>query len=112
MRDRSQTFERLLAVWSGEADLAELESLLAPDYQGHVGSRQRDPGRLKKDIVAYRHRVPGVRFRVEHQFGENDYLATRLSATAADRTIFGLNISRWEGNLLAEEWAIWETFDA
>lgn len=26
------------------------------------------------------------------------------------RTICGLNISRWEDGLLAEEWAVWETF--
>jgi hypothetical protein len=60
--------------------------------------------------VAYRERTPDVRFRSEHQFGEGDYLATRLTATAAGQTICGLNISRWEDGLLAEEWALWEPF--
>ena len=108
--DRSETFARLLAVWNGEADPTELDAMLAASYQGHLGSRSRDAVDLKRDIVAYRARVPDVRFHPEHQFGEGDYLATRLTATAAGRTIAGLNISRWEGGLLAEEWAIWEPF--
>jgi hypothetical protein len=112
MRDRHETFERLLAVWNGEADVDELDSLLAPAYLGHLGSRDRDAARLREDIVSYRTRVPGACFRAEHQFGEGDYLATRLTAATAagGETICGLNMSRWEGGLLAEEWAIWESF--
>jgi hypothetical protein len=113
--DRRRTFARLLAVWNGEADLDELDSLVSPTYRGHLGLRDRDSARLKQDIAAYRERVLGVRFRVEHQFGEGDYLASRLTAhapaiAAAEAVVCGLNISRWEDGLLAEEWAVWETF--
>ena len=91
---------------------SELDSLLAPSYRGHLGSRSRDAATLKQDIVAYRERTPDVRFRPEHQFGDGDYLATRLTATAGGRTICGLNVSRWEDGRLAEEWAVWEPFSS
>jgi hypothetical protein len=107
---RRDAFGRLLAVWNGDADLTELDLLITASYRGHLGSRERDADQLKDDIAAYRRRVPGVRFTAEHQFGEGDYLATRLTASAGSRTIAGLNVSRWEDDLLAEEWAIWETF--
>lgn len=104
------SFGRLLAVWNGEEPLEALDSLLVEGYRGHLGSTDRDADRLKEDIAAYRRRAPDVRFTVEHQFREGDHLATRLTASAGGRTIRGLNVSRWENDLLAEEWAMWETF--
>ena len=53
MTDSLQMFAKLLAVWNGEAPLATLDSILAHDYLGHVGSRDRDTALLKKDIAAY-----------------------------------------------------------
>ena len=115
MADR-KTFERLLAVWNGEADLGELDKLVSPTYRGHLGSSERGLAQLRQDIAAYRERVPDVRFRVEHQFGKGDYLASRLIAealtTGSVTSICGINISRWENGLLTEEWAVWETFGA
>lgn len=105
-----EIFGRLLAVWNGDERLDALDSLLAEGYRGHLGSGDRDGAQLKKDIAAYRRRVPDVRFTAEHQFAEGDFLATRLTAIAGGRTITGLNISRWENGLLAEEWAVWESF--
>ena len=111
MSSPSEGFAQLLAVWNGQIDASLLDSLLAPSYVGHLGSKCRDVGALKRDIAAYRRRTPDVRFRPEHQFSDGAYLAARLTATAGNQTVSGLNISRWEGGLLAEEWAIWETFD-
>jgi hypothetical protein len=112
MRSSDAAFARYLAVWNGDEDFTELDSLLSPTFRGHLGSRTRDARQLKDDIVAYRDGAPGVRFRVEHQFGDHDWLATRLTAKADGRTISGLNISRWEDGRLVEEWAVWETFGA
>jgi len=112
-----ETFARLLDVWNGEAALDELDALVSASYRGHLGSRERDLARLKQDIAEYRERVPGVRFSVEHQFGQDEDLATRLTAHApageagTPTAISGLNISRWDNGLLAEEWAVWEAFD-
>jgi predicted ester cyclase len=113
--DRRESFARLLAIWNGKVALEELDSLVSPTYRGHIGSRDRDLERLKQDIVEYRERVPGVQFCVEHQVGEGPHLATRLTARAHAASenvaaVCGLNISRWEDGLLAEEWAVWETF--
>jgi hypothetical protein len=68
---------------------------------------------LKEDIIAYRDRATGVQFEVMHRFSDGDYVATRVVAHATDSAIraplsaCGLNISRWEDGLLAEEWAVW-----
>jgi hypothetical protein len=115
--DWRETFEGVRAVWSGEADVDDLDRLVAPNYRGHLGSRDRDLAQLKHDIVAYRAAAPNVEFRLEHQFGEGDCVATRWTAsrnveTEAQESICGINISRWENGLLAEEWAVWESFSA
>jgi hypothetical protein len=107
---RNATFARLLAVWNGDANIDEIDSLVTSSYRGHLGSRERDAVQLKEDIAAYRRSVPDVRFSAEHQLGSGDYVATRLTASAGGQTIAGLNMSRWVGDLLDEEWAVWETF--
>ena len=108
--DRRETFGLLLAVWNGDDGVDAIDSLVTDAYRGHLGSRDRDAAQLKDDIGAYRRRLPDVRFTAEHQFADGDFLATRLTASARGQTITGLNISRWENERLAEEWAVWETF--
>ena len=104
----------MLAVWNGSADLTDLDALVTSDYVGHIGSRRRDLARLKDDIEAHRAAAPGVVFHVEEQFRSGERLATRLIARrpgrSQDETIRGLNTSRWRNGLLAEEWAVWESF--
>ena len=104
------SFARLVAIWNGDLGIDELDQLVTATYRGHIGSRSRDLAQLKLDIAAYRENAPGVRFTPEHQFGQGVYLATRLTAHAGGRTITGLNMSRWQDDLLAEEWAVWESF--
>jgi len=113
MHDREDTLRRYLAIWNGEVDMSELDALVTDDYVGHIGSRDRNREQLKGDIVEYRSATPMVHFTVQHRFGEGEYLATRVRAEATDergkRSVAqGLNISRWRGPLLAEEWAVWE----
>jgi len=111
MADRRENFDRLLAIWGGSVPVEELDGLVAPGYVGHVGSRDRNLAQLKTDIAAYRAATPAV-FCVQHQISEGDYLATRLIAHrigSASSMIHGMNISRWENELLAEEWAVWES---
>lgn len=111
---RHRNFERYLGVWQGDLGLNELASLTTPGYLGHLGSRERDLAGLTAEISAYRETAPSVRFLVEHRFGQGDFFATRLSARGtsavdgSELVAAGLNISRWENERLAEEWAIWE----
>ena len=117
MADRETSMRRYLAVWNGTASVDELDHLVTPGYVGHIGSRDRDLGELKRDIVAYHARAGDVEFKVLHRFSEGDYVATRLVARVADPTTgvalaaSGLNTSRWEDGLLAEEWAVWESLE-
>jgi len=105
---------RYLAIWNGEQPLEALDVLVTPGFVGHIGSRDRDLSRLKEDIAAYRRTAASARFTIDHQFGDDEYLATRTSVHLTDQdgseiTLRGINISRWEGDLLAEEWAVWES---
>lgn len=112
--DRQRSLARYLAVWQGEAALDELDALMTLGYVGHMGSRSRNLAQLKHDIEAYRASASGVRFHIQHRFSEGPFVATRVTATAVrpsdgvELAAAGLNISRWEGDRLAEEWAVWE----
>jgi predicted ester cyclase len=113
---RPSAMDRYLAVWNGEADVGELDAILAPGYLGHMGSRERVASQLREDILAYRERLPGVRFQIEQQFADGARIATRLSAHARAAngdpvTFTGINLSHWVDGRLVEEWALWEAFD-
>jgi SnoaL-like domain len=114
MSDRRETLRQYLAIWNGEQPLDDLDALVTPGFVGHIGSRDRDLSRLKEDIAAYRDTATSTRFTIDHQFGDDEYLATRTSVhligqAGNEVTLQGINISRWERGLLAEEWAVWET---
>jgi len=114
MIDRREILARYLAIWNGEQPLDALDALVTPGFVGHIGSRDRDLSRLKEDIAAYRQDAPSARFGIHHQFGDDEYLASRVHARIIDQvgnevTLQGINISRWEDGLLAEEWAVWES---
>ena len=115
MTGAPSVFQRYLAIWNGEAALDELDAIVTSSYVGHIGSRTRTLAELKEDIAEYRARAPGVVFEIEHQFGAGEFVATRVAARVMDpreQTIRGINISRWDGELLAEEWAVWEQLDS
>lgn len=113
-RPGGELFARYLSIASGEGELAELDEVMAPTFVGHIGERTRDLAELKRDIAAYRAAADNVRFRIEHQFSSDDYVATRVSASAIRRSdgaklvATGINISRSDRGTLAEEWAVWE----
>ena len=114
MSDRGETLRQYLAIWNGEQPLETLDALVTPGFVGHIGSRDRDLSRLKEDIAAYRGIASTTRVTIDHQFGHDEYLATRTSVHLTGQagnevTLQGINISRWEGALLAEEWAVWES---
>lgn len=117
MDERPEAMARYLAVWNGEAAVDELDSILSPAYRGHIGLQERTASELRADILAYRERLPGVRFGFEHQFAGAGHIASRVTAHADDPATgtpiaaAGINISRWEDGLLAEEWAVWAAFE-
>jgi len=111
---RDETMQAYLEIWNGTRSLDELEDLVTETFVGHMGSRDRGLAQLKEDIRSYGERAGDARFEVMHRFAEGDHVATRLVAHLTDPTsglavtLCGLNVSRWEDGLLAEEWAVWE----
>jgi hypothetical protein len=117
MNDRERLLLRYLEVWNGVLGLEVLDGLVAADYRGHIGSRARTLARLKQDIATARAAAPDVRFEIVRHFSQGDETAMRLRAvatdpeTGAELSARGINMSRWEGELLAEEWAVWEPLE-
>ena len=90
-------------------------------WHGPGGVRLAGRNALKENLGIYRTGFPGFRITVEHQFGQGDHLATRwsvvgkhdgplgdLPATGEGIDISAMTISRFEGDLIAEEWELFD----
>jgi len=112
---RSRRFALLLEVWSG-GDPDALESLITPGYIGHMlhlEHGERTAEQYAGWILSYREANPGTRFVVEDQSACGDRLWSRVLATHGDgRHAHGMNVSRFEGDRIAEEWAVWSEWRA
>jgi predicted ester cyclase len=88
------------------------------DYVGHTSSGDRNLEGLRKRISDFHNLYPDTKFTVEDQLVEGDQVATRLTAVGTSRAtgkvvhLIGLNISRFVGNRIAEEWPVWEPVQA
>ena len=108
---RSTTFARLLLLWNG-GDPDGVSDLITTDYRGHMlhmADGERSGEQYPQWIRDFRLARPGVRFEVADQATSGDRLWTRLVATTGDgaSVAHGMNVSRFEGDRIAEEWAIW-----
>jgi SnoaL-like domain len=114
LESKHELFAELLSVWQtgpGNAILA----IVTSDYVGHMlhlDESERDRESYPAWIDSYRSRNPGTHFRVVDQLEAGDRLLSRVEATrtSADGTTLvahGMNLSRFAGGLIAEEWAIW-----
>jgi predicted SnoaL-like aldol condensation-catalyzing enzyme len=107
---------RVAEIWqSGEVD--RLGELLTDDYVGHMlGAGERHGVAEYADTIRrVRAAGPPPAFENLDQFADGDKVCTRVKSTrtGADGAVevaYGVNISRYEGGKLAEEWAIWTPF--
>jgi len=111
LTSRAATFERVLLAWNG-GDPNAVRALITTDYQGHMlhlSNGERSAQQYPQWIRDYRLAWPGVTFDVVDQASSGDRLWTRLMATSADTgsVAHGMNLSRFDGELIAEEWALW-----
>jgi SnoaL-like domain len=111
LTSRAATFDRLLLVWNG-GDPGDVNELITTDYQGHMlhlPAGERSAQQYPQWIRDYRLASPGVTFEVVDQATGGDRLWTRLTATRADSAgvAHGMNVSRFDGERIAEEWAVW-----
>ena len=111
---RKAAFRRAVEMWqNGRADL--IAAMVTSDYVGHSSSGDRNVAGLRKRMIEFHALYPNIRFTIEDQLCDGDRIATRMTAVGTSSTtgqrikLSGLNISRFSGNLIAEEWPVWET---
>jgi hypothetical protein len=109
-RDPASTFEALLRVWEA-GEPRDVLSLITEDYLGHM-LHLTDDLRTAADYPAWigrwRASNPDTVFEVTDQDLIGSKLWTRLLARRPDGSCTnGMNESRFEGERIAEEWAVW-----
>ena len=109
-RDPAPTFEALLRVWEAGEPRAVLD-LITEDYLGHM-LHSTGGARTAADYPAWIERWrtsnPDTTFEIAEQDRIGSRLWSRLVARRPDGSCAnGMNESRFEGERIAEEWAIW-----
>lgn len=92
-------------------DFSHVSELLTEDYVGHSGGHDRDVGGLLTSVELYRAQHPNLHVDVLEQFEAGDRLISRLRVYSAGKVAHGINISRFAGDRIAEEWAVWTDFE-
>lgn len=110
---KKAAFRRAVEIWQeGRADL--IESMVTNDYVGHTSTGARSIAELRARVTEFHALYPDIRFTIEDQLAEGNRIATRMSAYGTSKTtgkpvhLIGLNVSRFVGNRIAEEWPVWE----
>jgi hypothetical protein len=113
LAQRSALFDELLLAWN-DGDPERVNALITADYRGHMlhlPHGERSGADYPQWISNYRLANPGARFGVEDQSSSGDRLWTRLTARLPNGDVaHGVNISRFDGDRIAEEWAVWSTW--
>jgi steroid delta-isomerase-like uncharacterized protein len=107
----------------GKLDAAD--ELMAPGAPSHDPAQMEDlrgPEGLKEGVSGYRAAFPDIHIRVEEQFGDGPFVATRWSATGTHEgalmgveptgkqaTVTGITIDRIENGMIVESWTNWDT---
>jgi SnoaL-like polyketide cyclase len=92
-------------------DFSNVEEFLSGDYVGHSGGQDRDVRGLLTAVELYRAQHPNLHVDVLEQFEADDRLVSRLRVYSAGKVAYGINISRFVGDHIAEEWAVWTDFE-
>ena len=109
---QAETFTKILGAWRGQE--VEIAELIADDYVGHmlhslVGDRTKTT--YRSAIDEFRLTNPGTTFSILDQSLAGDRLWTRLQACREDGAVAsGMNVCRFAGEQVAEEWAIWSAW--
>jgi predicted ester cyclase len=110
---REAAFRRTAQIWEGgRIDL--IGEIVTQDYVGHTSAGDRNIDGLRRRISEVHALYPDMKFTIEDQFAQSDRIATRMTAVGTSKAtgkvvhLIGLNISRFVGNRIAEEWPVWE----
>ena len=97
-------------IWV-QGDFSHVAELLTDDYVGHSGLNDRSLDEFLTGVELYRAQHPNMHLDVLEQFEAGDRLVSRLRVYSAGKVAIGINISRFEGDRIAEEWAVWTDFE-
>lgn len=110
---RKAAFRRVVQIWQdGRSDL--IGEAVTSDYIGHSSAGDRNIDGLRQRVSTFHALYPDVKFTIEDQLAEGDRIATRMTVVGTSKAtgktvhLIGLNISRFVGNRIAEEWPVWE----
>lgn len=108
------------AAW-GNGDVEAFESLLASGYVRHTKSGSEGLDSVKAAIEASREAFPDLRTEILETVEDSSMVAIRwqsdgthtgnfMGAPPTDRavTVTGASFCRFEDDLLAEEWVVWD----
>ena len=111
---REAAFRRTARIWQeGRVDL--IGEIVTSDYVGHTSAGDRNIDGLRQRILEFHALYPDMKFTIEDQLADGDRIATRMTAVGTSKAtgkvvhLIGLNISRFVGNRIAEEWPVWES---
>ena len=106
---------------ASQGSLDAIDDIVTSDYVLHPQEVRGADG-LKEMVQGYRDALSGLRVRIDQQFSEGDYVATRFTVTGThDGNLMGtppsgkhvaftgITISRCEEGRIAEEWEIADT---
>jgi hypothetical protein len=112
-RDPAGAFDALLRVWE-EGDPRAVLGLVTEDYLGHMlhlVDGERTAADYPAWIARWRATNPDTVFEVTDQDLIGATLWTRLVARRPDgSSAKGMNESRFQGERIAEEWAVWSAW--
>ena len=111
---RKAAFRRAVDIWQdGRIEL--IDTVVTREYVGHTSRGDRSIDGLRARITEFHALYPNIKFTIKDQLADDDRIATRMTAVATSKHtgqtihLIGLNISRFVGNRIAEEWPVWET---
>jgi len=116
---------RVIEEVFNRGNLDAADELVAPGAPAHDPAQMqelRGPEGVKQGAGGYRAAFPDLRIRIEEQFGDGPFVATRWSATGTHEgellgveptgkqaTVTGITIDRVEGGKIVETWTNWDT---
>jgi steroid delta-isomerase-like uncharacterized protein len=103
---------------ASRGNFAALDEILTADYLLHPEEVRGADG-LKDMVQGYRDALSGLKVKIDQQFSDGDYVATRYTITGThdgelmgappsgnDVSFTGITISRCEDGRIAEEWEL------
>ena len=122
--DQNKAIARRLLeeVWN-KGNLKALDEYVAPGAPNHDANNQIAPGPegLKQVVSLYRSAFPDLRFTLELEIADGDFVAHRITATGTQRgdlpgipatgkysKVTGMTIVRFKDGKVAEGWSVFD----